>query len=74
MKPIIIYKNNEDNFIKFTEEELNEFVNNIYQNGFTDGKNSIVWCYPYQYEYLTPNKYNFDPLKVTWTASAKTEE
>lgn len=41
MKPLIIYKSPETGLIHFTEDEVNELIEKIYNAGFADGINSF---------------------------------
>lgn len=53
MKPIVIYKSPETGLIHFTEDELDELIENVYNAGFADGSNSFYK--PYSSPISTPN-------------------
>lgn len=50
---IKIFSKNENNKIEFTEEELKKLLDEVYKEGYNDGKNNNV------YTYYTPS--------ITWT-------
>lgn len=68
MKRYKIFAVDENNMIKFTKEELESILDEIYNDGFSDGKlaaQTTLVCYPTN----DPSSTGNNPLNpyVTWT-------
>lgn len=54
---IKVFKFNEHNKIEFTQKELENLLNEIYKEGYNEGKNWYTWTSPYYYS-SAGNNYN----------------
>lgn len=52
---IIIVEINKDGKIEFTKEDLEKLIDEVYEDGFENGKRTI---YPYWPTTITPDNYN----------------
>jgi len=51
MKPIVIYRDLIDGKVQLTREEFEQLLENTYNAGYEDGKNSNYIVYPYTEPY-----------------------
>ena len=62
-----VFETDKNGKISFTKDELEKLLNEVYDSGYTDGKNSTyVWSSPYKLTCTNDiNTITSDPLKTT---------
>ena len=71
MKPIVIFIDAENNKISCNRDEFKKICEDIYNQGYNDGRNSYYYYYPYSPVTITSDDITIKPSNETKTSHDK---